>query len=86
MSVILCLDFPSFIFTLYKVSSVTIVQRKNNAGNIHNVSIRVGNKEPPADRSGDDEILDDNPLCATFDGPGIGGAEDVMACDGEAAF
>ena len=71
---------------LYKVSSVTIVQKKNHASVIRDISIRVGNESPPADQSGDDEILDANPLCATFVGPGINSAEEVMACDGKAVF
>ena len=72
---------------LYKVSSVTIVLfHRGDASHIHDISIRVGNESPPADQSGDDEILDANPLCATFVGPGINSAEEVMACEGEAVF
>ena len=70
----------------YKVSSVTIVQWKHGAHHIRDISIRVGNESPPADQSGDDEILDANPLCAIFVGPGIDGAEEVMVCEGEAVF
>ena len=71
---------------LYKVSSVTIVLFHHAADYIRDISIRVGNESPPADQSGDDEILDANPLCATFVGPGINSAEEVMACDGKAVF
>ena len=70
------------------MSSVTIVQRKSpdHALYIRDISIRVGNESPPAGMSGNDEILEANPLCAMFDGPGIGGAKDVMVYEGEAVF
>ena len=71
---------------LYKVSSVTIVLWHQAASHIRDISIRVGNESPPADQSGDDEILDANPLCAIFVGPGINSAKEVMVCEGEAVF